>query len=254
MKAVLITQDDPFFLPKILPRLLKNISGKHQICGCILLQASPFGKRETFLQKAMKTSRIFGLNFFLRYGAKFVMAKLFTRNAIERLFAANGIAVIRLEQSINAKSSLDTLRALKPEILLSVAGNEIFKRDLIDLAPKGCLNLHTAELPRYRGLMPTFWVLRHGESHTAVSVFLVDEGIDSGPIVVQKRVPINGMTQEELIWATKGIGMDCIAEALDIMEKPKPLMVENNADHATYFGFPSREDVAAFRAAGAKFF
>ena len=75
-------------------------------------------------------------------------------------------------------------------MLVSILGNQIFKRKLIDLAPKGCINLHTALLPKYRGLMPTFWALKNNEKNTGVSVFFVDEGIDSGPIIIQKKVVI----------------------------------------------------------------
>ena len=67
----------------------------------------------------------------------------------------------------------------------------------------GCINLHTALLPKYRGLMPTFWVLKNNEKNTGVSVFFVDEGIDSGPIIVQKNISIGNMTQQELIVKTK---------------------------------------------------
>ena len=66
-------------------------------------------------------------------------------------------------------------------------GNQIFKKQIIELAPKGCINLHTALLPKYRGLMPTFWVLKNNEKYTGVSVFFVDKGIDSGPIIVQRK-------------------------------------------------------------------
>ena len=82
---------------------------------------------------------------------------------------------------------------------MSVAGNQIFRAALLEVAHKGCLNVHSALLPRYRGLMPTFWVLKNGEKETGVSVFLVDKGIDSGPIVVQKRVPITTDRLENLI-------------------------------------------------------
>ena len=56
------------------------------------------------------------------------------------------INIIELNKSINSKDSLNILKQLKPDLLISVAGNEIFKEDLINLAPKGCLNLHTAML------------------------------------------------------------------------------------------------------------
>lgn len=254
LRALIITQDEPFFLPRALERLYAQTKGRHQIVGCILLSASPFGKKESFIQKALKTRAVFGNAFFLRYALRFVWNKLTNPNAMEKVLQSHGTPIIRLDQSINAAESLDLIRKHNPDILLSIAGNEIFKRPLIDLAPKGCLNLHTALLPKYRGLMPSFWVLKNREPETGVSIFLVDEGIDSGPIVVQKTVQIGDMTQEQLIRHTKDLGMDGMAEALDIMAQPAPDLIENNADDATYFTFPTAQDVAEFRRAGAKFF
>lgn len=254
MRVVIITQDDPFYLPEALRYLFEICAGRYEFVGCVLLNASPFGKKESIVQKALKTRRIFGNAFFIRYALRFIRNKLFEPNAVERVFRKNGISVTRLDESVNSPKSLALIRAMNPDILLSVAGNEIFKRPLIELAPKGCLNLHTALLPKYRGLMPSFWVLKNREQYTGTSVFLVDEGIDSGPIVVQKRIAIGPMSQEELIRFSKRVGMEAIAESLDAMEAPNPTLLPNDAGEATYFGFPTAEDVKAFQKADARFY
>jgi methionyl-tRNA formyltransferase len=254
LRIVIITQDDPFFLPDALPRLFSAIGEKHDIVGSVLLSATPYGKRESFVSKSLKTHRIFGTVFFLRYALKFIFNKIFSPGAMERNFRRRGIPILFLNQSINSKSSLDRIAALEPDVLVSIAGNEIFKTPLLNLAPKGCLNVHTALLPKYRGLMPSFWVLKHKEQRTGVSVFLVDEGIDSGPIVVQKSLEIGEMSQEELIRKTKILGMEAVAEALDIIDTPSPDFIENSDDKMSYFGFPTSDDVREFRKNGARFF
>ena len=137
---------------------------------------------------------------------------------------------------------------------MSIAGNQIFKRKLLDVATHGCINLHTALLPKYRGLMPSFWVLKNGETHTGVSVFLVDEGIDSGPILVQNKVAINGMSQARLIDVTKKMGMDAILESIEKIHAGNPELIANDAAQMTYFSFPTRADVQAFLAAGKRFY
>ena len=76
--------------------------------------------------------------------------------------------------------------------------------------------------------------------------FLVDEGIDSGPIVVQKKVRVDEKSQSELIKCTKKIGMDAIAEALELLKKENAEYLPNREEHATYFGFPTRQDVLGF--------
>ena len=137
---------------------------------------------------------------------------------------------------------------------MSILGNQIFKTPIINLAPKGCINLHTALLPIYRGLMPTFWVLKNNEKYTGVSVFFVEKGIDSGPIVVQKKVEIGNRSQEELIIYTKKIGMEAIAEAIDLIEHDKVKLIENDESKKTYYTFPTKQDVTIFKENGKKFF
>lgn len=150
---------------------------------------------------------------------------------------------------------MEIINSYKPDLLISIAGNQIFKQPLIDLAPKGCLNLHTALLPKYRGLMPSFWVLKNNEKETGVSVFFVDKGIDSGPILVQKRLDITkNMTQANLIKKSKKLGMDAILDAIDFIRLGTYQLIPNPNEEKTYFSFPTREDVKAFYKAGKKFY
>ena len=254
MRIVFITQDEPFFLAESFEYLLTVLPSGATAAGAVLLSASPFGKKEAVRQKLYKSYRIFGAAFVGHYIARYLKSKLKGEPSVAQVMARHSIPVIRLQTGINKRQSLDAIRALSPDVLVSIGGNEIFRRPLIDLAPKGCLNLHSALLPKYRGLMPSFWVLRFRERYTGVSVFLVDEGIDTGPILVQKRIEIGDMTQEKLIRHSKKIGMDAIAEAVAILSSGEVNHIDNNDAGATYFTFPTSADVAAFREAGSRFF
>jgi methionyl-tRNA formyltransferase len=138
--------------------------------------------------------------------------------------------------------------------LISILGNQIFKNEIINLAPKGCINLHTSLLPKYRGLMPTFWVMKNNEKFTGVSVFYVNEGIDTGPIIIQKRIEIGNRTQDELIKYTKMIGIEAIIEALELIDLGDVQTLQNNDSMMTYYSFPTKEDVAIFKKINKKFF
>jgi methionyl-tRNA formyltransferase len=164
------------------------------------------------------------------------------------------IPLIKIEGGINSKENRAILKEYQPDLLISIGGNQIFKRPLLDLATFGCVNLHTALLPKYRGLMPSFWVLKNNEKDTGVSVFFVDEGIDSGPILVQKKVEIGDRSQEELISHTKQIGMECIIESVELIQKGGYKLIPNPAEEMTYFTFPNRKDVNEFYKAGKRFF
>lgn len=254
MRIVLITQNEPFYLSENIEYLVDILPSHSKIVGCVVGAASPFGKRRGFLQKVRKTLSTFGTTFFLRYGLKFLWRKIIGKGRIRLTLKRLGIPTIELEKSINHADSLSLISSYKPDLLISILGGEIFKKDLIELAPKGCLNLHTALLPKYRGLMPTFWVLLNNESETGVSVFFVDEGIDSGPIVVQKSVPIGDSTQEDLIFRSKRLGMESIAESVDLIQIGNVSLIANDSSSMSYYSFPTREDVRKFRVAGKRFF
>lgn len=254
MRIVIITQDEPFYLAKNLDYLLDILPTHSEVVGCVVSDVSPFGKSESFFQKAKKTYSVFGLPFFLRYGAKYVKGKFDRKSDVRYVLGQRKIREIVLDQHINHQESIDKINHLRPDLLVSILGNQIFKKPMIELAPRGCINLHTALLPRYRGLMPTFWVMKNEERFTGVSVFFVDEGIDSGPIIVQKRVEIGKRTLEQLIAHTKKLGMEAIAESIDKIEKGKFDTIANDASKKSYFSFPTKKDVEEFLATGNKFY
>ena len=193
------------------------------------------------------------LIFSTHYAFKFVYSKLF-KPSLRNILNNFNIPEINIKGSINSKKNLTIIDSYKPDLMVSILGNQIFKKPLLELAPKGCINLHTALLPKYRGLMPTFWVMKNNEKYTGVSVFFVDEGIDSGPIIVQKKIEIGNSTQQSLIIKTKRIGMQLILKSIDLIANNKVAIIPNDATKKTYYSFPTRKDVLEFRKNGKKFF
>lgn len=254
MKITIITQDEPFFLADNIDYLIRNFPRHSIIVSCVVFKVSPFGKSESFVQKTIRTFRIFGARFFAHYAKNYLLSKMNPAKKVKKVLSRHKIPIIELDKPINTRESLNVISQYGPDLLISIAGNQIFKGALINLAPKGCLNLHTALLPKYRGLLPTFWVLKNNERYTGVSIFYVDEGIDSGPILVQKRVEIGNMTQEQLIRKTKRMGMDAIIEAVDMIEKGNCSLIDNDAVHMSYYKFPTREDVKEFLRIGKRFY
>lgn len=254
MRVFLITQDDKFYLPDAIALFLMLISEKHVVVGAVVSDVSPFGQKASFLAKAWRTLKIFGVRFFVQYSVRYVSHFFLGRKSVADRLREQKVPILHIAESLNSRATLDKIARYKPDVLVSVAGNEIFKSSLIKLTTHGILNLHTAMLPKYRGLMPTFWVIKNQERQTGVSVFLVDEGIDSGPIVVQKKIDIQGMSQAQLIRKTKHQGMVAICEALDLLESRECILQENDDSKQTYYSFPSRQDVIEFRRAGGKFF
>lgn len=254
MRVVLLTQDEPLFLAASIDYLLASTPADVTVAGCVLFEPSPLGKKLGLAGRAKELLRVFGPAYFARYAMRFAIARLQPSRRLKAILERHQVSALDIAGNINSADALDAIRALKPDLLVSVAGNQLFRRPLIELAPLGCLNLHTSLLPRYRGLMPTFWVLKNGEKETGVSVFLVDEGIDSGPIVVQRRVEIETDSLEELIRITKKVGMDAVWEAVGKVGSGNYRPIPNPAEDKSYFSFPTAADVRAFRAAGKRLY
>jgi len=94
-----------------------------------------------------------------------------------------GIPVLQ-PKSINAPAVLDQLRALDLDVLVVAAFGQFLRPPVLSLPRLGCVNLHASLLPRYRGAAPVAWALIHGERETGVTTFVLDEGMDTGPILL----------------------------------------------------------------------
>jgi methionyl-tRNA formyltransferase len=254
MKILLLTQDDPFYLYDAIDSMINKLPDNINIVGCVLFPVSPFGKKESFFEKIFRTIRIFGVRFFLNYAKKYVVNKFLSKRSLKKLLTQNSIPLIELDESINTEVSLMTLSSYGADLFVSFAGNEIFKRNLINLPPKGCINAHSSRLPKNRGLMPTFWSMLNGEKTSAVSVFFVDEGIDTGPIIVQKGYNLESLTLDQAIQHSKALAVDCIVESIIAIASDKVELTSNDDCDATYNSFPTREDVRKFKRIGGKFF
>ena len=254
MKIILITQNEPFFLAKNIHYLCKILPKEVTIEGVILYEPSPFGKKQSLLHKAIKTISIFGVNFFMYYSIKFLLSKFNDNLNVKKTIQKLGLKIIKLNKPINHKDSLRLIKSYRPSLLVSILGTEIFREPLIKLAPYGCINLHSSLLPKYRGLMPTFWILKNKEKKSGVSVFFMDEGIDSGPIIVQKKFHIDKISHKNLIKKTKRLGMEAIAEAIKKIKNNEVVLIPNDNNEKSYYSFPKRSNVKEFIKGGNTFF
>lgn len=255
MRIILVTPDEPFYLSDNISYLLKNLKmNNHDIVSCVLLSPSPYGRRETFFSKCKKVLSIFGISFFINYSIKYIKTKLFNPS-VKKVLNLNKVPLILLKKSINHKESLNIINSFKPDLIISILGNEIFKNEILNLPTYGCINLHSSFLPHYKGVMPSFWVLLKKENFTGVSVFKMDEGIDSGPIITQKKIKISRNTsQKDLIIRTKKIGMELIIESVEKIKSGKIEYINNPVGKGSYFSFPKKSDVKEFLKQGGKFF
>ncbi len=102
----------------------------------------------------------------------------------------NGIKIFQ-PVNISHPDFVKELKALKPDLIVVAAYGSILKQHLLELPGMGCINIHPSLLPRYRGACPIEWTLIRGETVTGVSCIYMNEEMDSGDIIVQRKMDIS---------------------------------------------------------------
>jgi methionyl-tRNA formyltransferase len=108
---------------------------------------------------------------------------------VRRVAETHGIPVVAPEK-IRAAHFLDTLRDWDPEIIVVVAYGRILPKVILELAPRGCLNVHYSLLPKYRGAAPAAWTIINGEAKAGVTTMRLVEKMDAGPVYLQESIAV----------------------------------------------------------------
>jgi methionyl-tRNA formyltransferase len=138
-------------------------------------------------------------------------------------------------RQVNAPECVASLRALAPDVLLSIAYDQILGADVRAAAP-WCLNVHAGQLPRYRGRNVINWALINGEPEIGVTVHLVDAGIDTGDILLQRMLPVAwtdtyGDLLDRIVDVIPEMVTDSLALIAEGRATPRP-----QGEGGTYFG------------------
>jgi methionyl-tRNA formyltransferase len=109
---------------------------------------------------------------------------------VKQLALSRGLDVIQIERFRDA-GNIERLAALAPDLIVVAAFGLILPAEALNLPRLGCLNVHPSLLPRYRGASPVATAILQGDEMTGVTIMLLDAGMDTGPILNQKEVPIS---------------------------------------------------------------
>jgi methionyl-tRNA formyltransferase len=113
------------------------------------------------------------------------------------------------------EQALRTARESGAELAIVVAYGKILPKGVLEALPRGCINVHASLLPKYRGAAPIQWAVIHGEAETGVCIMQLDEGMDTGPVLLERRTPIGpDETSGELFARLSVLGAEALLEAL----------------------------------------
>lgn len=115
---------------------------------------------------------------------------------------AAGISVLQ-PSTLKSEEAVAELAALKPDVIVVAAFGQILRKNVLEMPPFGCLNVHASLLPRWRGASPVTAAIRAGDTRTGITLMRMDIGLDTGPIIAQQSVSIapehtGGSLTEEL--------------------------------------------------------
>ncbi len=136
--------------------------------------------------------------------------------------------------SLGTQEGLAALRAWRPEVLVVAAYGLILPPAVLDLPPLGCINIHPSLLPRWRGAAPIARAILAGDSQTGVTIMKMDSGLDTGPILLQRPVPIDraattGRLQETLASMGAGALLEALEQIAHGAARPRPQPAEGVA-------------------------
>lgn len=162
-------------------------------------------------------------------------------------YAASKNIETRTITTPNSKKFRTFLETLDLDLIINQSQN-IVKKELLSIPKIGVLNRHNALLPKNRGRLTPFWVSLRSEKETGVSIHFVEEGIDSGDIVVQKKYSVGKRDNfNTIVKKNYNIASKAMIEAIDILAKNDYKLLPNNDEEATYNTTPTFSEALDYR-------
>jgi methionyl-tRNA formyltransferase len=162
-------------------------------------------------------------------------AQVIQATPVKAAVAGLDIPVLQPERLRRDEAAREQLRALAPDVIVVMADGQILPRSALEIPRIACLNLHASLLPRHRGAAPIQAAIAEGDPETGITVMYMDEGLDTGDILLQAPVPImpdetGGTLHDRLA----DVAPSALADALSRLEAGTAPRVPQDASRATY--------------------
>ena len=153
---------------------------------------------------------------------------------------AAGLTVM---QPLKIRHAVEELKAFNADVAVVIAYGQILSRAVLDVPPLGCLNVHTSLLPRHRGAAPIQAAIRDGDTETGVTIMFMDEGLDTGDILLMHRMAIadddtGGSLHDKLALQAPA----ALEEALDLLATGHPPREKQDESKVTHVRKLTRQD------------
>jgi len=161
---------------------------------------------------------------------------------VKQIAQARGLTVVQ-PASLKAAGVVKRLGGFKPDVIVVAAFGQILPKPVLDLPRLGCLNIHPSLLPRFRGASPVASAILAGDDFSGVSIMLMDEGLDTGPVLARAQIPVSpqdttGSLTAKLSW----LGAQLLGEVLLGWSRGELVPQPQNGAEATYCGPITKEE------------
>lgn len=257
MRIEFLTDDNPIYVLPFFEELLRQYSSNFEITR--VSSCRPMGKRSR--RRLLKElACLYGPVGIVRLAARWAAARSLgvlprSRRAtrfytLNQLCRAYGIPAVRVGNP-NDPALVSEMKRRAPDLLVSIACPYILKEPLLTVPRLGCINMHHAPLPRYKGMMPTFWQMYHGEKKVGITIHYMAAKVDEGAALFQGELEIEpGESLDHLIQRSKRHGAHCMARVLSQFASQTQTIITLDPSEASYFTFPTIDQIREFRRRG----
>ena len=161
---------------------------------------------------------------------------------IKTLTIDYNIPVLQPEK-IKTEAFYSELKEYDPEMICVAAYGKILPKNILDLPPHGCINVHASLLPKYRGAAPINWAIIRGEEMTGITTMMMDEGMDTGDMLLKKEVKIEvDDDSESLSKKLSMVGAELLTETIRLEKQGRLRRIPQDHSKATYAPMLKKED------------
>jgi len=150
---------------------------------------------------------------------------------------------------INSEETIQDIKALNPDILLSNNFHQIISPEVLKIPKIGSINVHPGVLPMYKGLLPHFWAIIRGEKKLGVTLHEIDEGVDTGSVISEKRFLLKKGESFYMAWKkTALVGAELLKTYFYKLRFKKPIFKKKPSKNISqFFSFPGEKEYEKFR-------
>lgn len=160
---------------------------------------------------------------------------------VKQLALENNIEVFQ-PTSLKDDEVENQIKNLNPNVIIVVAYGKILPQQILEIPPKGCINIHASLLPKYRGAGPIQWSILNGEKVTGITSMYMEQGLDTGDMILKQETEIGeNETASELHDRLSILGADVLIKTLELVKKDEVLAKKQDDNQSTYAPMLTKE-------------